>query len=84
MPIVLEDRIANRDTFIANVGAGVVAGGGDQLAYDILAFMAEGTAQGLVGSGTFHSVSPMGTSGLLTGSLSVPPVRLSIYASIIL
>jgi hypothetical protein len=48
--VVFENGIANRDALIANVGTRIIAGRRDQLGYGILRFMAERTAQDLVGA----------------------------------
>jgi hypothetical protein len=45
MPVVLEDRVADADALVANVGAWIIGGGGDQFSNYILAFMAERTTQ---------------------------------------
>jgi hypothetical protein len=63
--IILNDRIAYRDTFIADVCPGIVAGGGDELSDYILAFVTERTAEGIVRSGALQAGSPIkkGRSG---------------------
>ena len=58
VPVVLEDLVADRDAFIANVGAGIIARRGNQLADNVLALVAEGTAQGVVRTRSFHQPSP--------------------------
>jgi hypothetical protein len=45
LAIVFQDRIAYGDTFIADVGSRVIAGGGDQLTYDVLTLMAKRATQ---------------------------------------
>jgi hypothetical protein len=41
MPVVLEDRVANGNAFVTNVCSGIVAGGRNKLAYDILTLVTE-------------------------------------------
>jgi hypothetical protein len=48
MPVVFNYRIADGDTFIANIGSWVVTGGGNELTDYILAFVAERTAERVV------------------------------------
>src|SRR5438270_5290976 len=43
--IVVEDRSADRNAFVADIGSRVIAGRRDQLSDGILPLMAEGTAQ---------------------------------------
>ena len=45
LAVVFKDRIADGDAFIANVGSRIIAGGGDQLTYDVLTLVAKGTTQ---------------------------------------
>jgi hypothetical protein len=59
MAIVLDDRIAYRDTFIANVCPGIIAGGGDEFANYILTFVTKRTAEGIVRSGALQAGSPI-------------------------
>ena len=54
--IVFQDRIADRDALVANVGTRIIAGRGDQLADYILALVAKRTAQSIIGSGTLQAV----------------------------
>ena len=54
VPVVLENRVAYGDALVANVGARVIGGGGDQLTDNVLALMAEGTTQRIVGAGTLQ------------------------------
>jgi hypothetical protein len=42
-PVIFQNRVAYRDALVANIGAGVVAGGGDELTDYVLALVAEGT-----------------------------------------
>ena len=58
MPVVFDDRIADCNAFVADVGARIIAGGGDQFTDDVLAFMTERTTEGIVGSGAFQTGSP--------------------------
>ena len=54
--VVFQDRVADCDALVANVGARIVAGRRDQFGYGILRLMAERTAQNLVGARLgFHS-----------------------------
>jgi hypothetical protein len=48
MPIIFNDRVTNGDAFVTNVGAWVVTGGGDELTDNVLAFVTERTAEGIV------------------------------------
>ncbi len=48
MAIIFNDRVAYGDAFVANIGAWVVTGGGDELTDHILTFMTERTAEGIV------------------------------------
>jgi hypothetical protein len=43
LPVIFEDGVANGYALIADIGSGVIAGGGDQLADNILTLMAERT-----------------------------------------
>jgi hypothetical protein len=54
MAVVLQNGVANRNALVTDIRSGVIAGGGDQLTYDVLALMAKGTAQRLVGSSSLH------------------------------
>jgi hypothetical protein len=56
--IVFDDRVANRNALIADISSWVVTRGGDELAYDVLAFVTERTAKGIVRSGAFQAGSP--------------------------
>src|SRR5579884_4158870 len=58
VPVVFQDGIANCDTLVADVGSRIVARRGNQLANDILAFMAEGTTERVVRTSTLHTGSP--------------------------
>src|ERR1700730_11957930 len=55
--IVLEDRVADGNALIADIGAWVIRGGGDQFTNNILAFMAKRATEGIVGAGTLHGIS---------------------------
>ena len=54
MPVVLQNRVADGDTLVANIGARVIRRGGDQLTDNVLALVTKRTTQGIIGSGTFH------------------------------
>src|SRR5207248_10089689 len=51
---ILENGLANADTFVADVGARIVGRGTDQLLDLLLGLMAEGAAQRLVWIKLFH------------------------------
>jgi hypothetical protein len=55
--VVLEDRVADGNALIADIGAWVIRGGGDQFTNNILAFMAKRATEGIVGAGTLHGIS---------------------------
>jgi hypothetical protein len=59
VPIILNNRIANRYTFVTDIGARVITGGGDELTDYVLAFVAERTAEGIIGSGALQAGSPV-------------------------
>jgi hypothetical protein len=69
--IVLKDRVADRNAFIANVRTGVIARGGDQLANDVLTLMTKGTTQSVIRSGTLQAV----LLGILTRIDPLSPVN---------
>ena len=54
--VVLQNRVADRDALVADVGAGIVAGGGDELSDYVLTLVAKRTPQSIIGSGTLHAV----------------------------
>ncbi|HTR26393.1 MAG TPA: hypothetical protein VMI10_20650 [Terriglobales bacterium] len=56
VPVVLENRVADRNALVADIGTRVVAWGRDQLPNNVLAFVAERTAERVVRTGTFHAV----------------------------
>src|SRR5262249_17527761 len=56
--VIFQDRVANGNALIANIGSGVVAWRRDQFPDNILTFMAERAAQGLIGSGSLHTLPP--------------------------
>jgi hypothetical protein len=64
-PVILKDGIADGDALVANVGARIVGGRGDQLTNNILAFMAERTTQRIIGTYTLHGFSYTEESNLL-------------------
>ena len=57
VPVVFENRVADGDALVADVSAGVIAGGGDQLSDYVLAFMAKRTTERIVGTGSLHGIS---------------------------
>jgi len=59
VPIILNDGIANRYTFVTDIGAGVITRGGNEFTDYVLAFVAEGTAEGIIGSGALQAGSPV-------------------------
>src|SRR5450759_4035508 len=63
--VILQDGVAEGNALVANVGAWVIAGRRDELANNLLALVAEGTTQRLVGTRSFHKLSP--TPVLLRG-----------------
>ncbi len=54
VPVVFKDRIADGDALVANIGARVVGGGGDQLADNVLALVTERTTKRIVGASALH------------------------------
>ena len=56
VPIVFQNRVADRDALVADVGARIIAGGGDELADYVLALMAKRTTQSIIGSGTLQRI----------------------------
>src|SRR5580698_9718020 len=60
--VVLEDRVANRNAFVADIGPRVIARRRNQLTDNILTLVAEGTSQCLVRSSSLQA-------GLLLPSL---------------
>jgi hypothetical protein len=52
--IVLQNRIAYGDAFVANVGTWVIVGRGDELADYVLTLMTERTTQCVIGTCTFQ------------------------------
>ena len=58
VPIVFNDRVANRNALVTNVSPRVIARGRDELTDDVLAFVAERTAEGIVRSGALQTGSP--------------------------
>src|SRR5437773_12575643 len=61
--VVFQNGVADGDAFIADVSAGVIAGGGDELADYVLTFMTKRASQRVIGSGTFHAVFPSTAGG---------------------
>ena len=68
--VVFENRVADRNAFVADVGTRIVAGGGDELSDYVLTLMTKRTSQSIIGSGTLHAVfsssaaDGIGTHGL--------------------
>jgi hypothetical protein len=58
MAVVLNDGIAYGDAFVANIGARIIAGGGDEFANYILTLVTKRTAEGIVRSGALQESSP--------------------------
>jgi hypothetical protein len=58
VPVVFKDGIANRDAFIADISARIIAGGRNQLADDILTLVAKRTPQRLIGASSFQNAPP--------------------------
>ena len=71
MAVIFENRITYGDAFVADVRTGVIAWGRNQLADNILAFMAKGTAERIVRTSTLHADSPELGSGLFDPELSI-------------
>jgi hypothetical protein len=61
--VIFENRVANGNALIADVGSGIVARGGDQLSDYVLAFVTKRTPQSIIGSGTLHAVFSSFTAG---------------------
>ena len=72
MPVVLQNGVANGNALVADVRTRIVAGGRDQLPNNILAFVAERTAEGIVGTGTFQAVSLRAGSQVRSISTEIP------------
>jgi hypothetical protein len=58
MTIVLNDRVAYRNAFVADIRSGIIAGGRNEFANYVLALVAERTAEGIVRSGALQAGSP--------------------------
>jgi hypothetical protein len=56
--VIFDDRITNRDAFIADVGSRIIARGRNKFANYVLAFVAKRTAEGIVRSGALQAGSP--------------------------
>jgi hypothetical protein len=56
--IVFNDRVADGNAFVADIRARVIAWGRNKFANYVLAFVAEGTAEGIVRSGALQADSP--------------------------
>src|SRR5262249_24959476 len=72
--VVFQDRVADRDAFIANVGPRIIARGGDQLADNILTFVTKTASQSIIGPGTLHSTPPglwAGLSACASGRIAI-------------
>jgi len=57
--VILDDGITNRYTFVTDIGAGVITRGGNEFTDYVLAFVAERTAEGIIGSGALQAGSPV-------------------------
>jgi hypothetical protein len=57
-PVVLQDGVADGNTFITYVRPRIVAGGRNQFPDNVLTLMAERTAKSLVRSCTLHAYLP--------------------------
>ena len=55
--VILEDRVADGNALIADIGAWVILRRRDQFTNNILAFMAKRATEGIVGAGTLHGIS---------------------------
>ncbi len=75
--VVLEDRVADGDTLVTNVGAGVVARRGDELSDYVLALMAKRTSQGIIGSGTLQAIFSSATAGREGDTIRPRPLSVS-------
>jgi hypothetical protein len=53
--IVLKDRIANGNAFVANVSSRIIVGGRNQFADYVLTLVTKRTTQCVVGTSTFHA-----------------------------
>jgi hypothetical protein len=58
MAVVLNDGIAYGDAFVTDVGAGIIAWGGDEFANYILTLVTKRTAEGIVRSSALQEGSP--------------------------
>jgi hypothetical protein len=54
--VIFENGIAHGNALVADVGAGIVAGRGDELSDYVLTLMTKRTSQSIIGSGTLHAV----------------------------
>jgi hypothetical protein len=48
--VIFQNGIADSNAFVADVGPGVIARGGNQFPNNILTFMAEGTSKSVIGA----------------------------------
>jgi hypothetical protein len=56
--VILEYRVADGDALVANVSPGIIAGRRDELSNNVLAFVAERTAQSIVGTRALQRLPP--------------------------
>ena len=69
-----KNRVADGDALVADVSPGIVAGGRDQLSDYVLALMAKGTTQSIIGSGTLQAIFSCSASEALSRGDSPPAV----------
>ena len=61
--VVLQNRVAYGDALVTDIGAGIVAGGGDEFADYVLALMTKRAPQSIIGSGALHAVFSSSEAG---------------------
>jgi hypothetical protein len=57
MPVIFNDGVANGDTFVADIGSGVITGRGYELSDYVLTFMTERTAERVVRSSALQATT---------------------------
>jgi hypothetical protein len=76
VPVIFDDRVANRYAFVAYVGPGIVTRRRNEFADDVLALVAERTTERVIGPGALQTGSPtyekIKRSLALTGWISCP------------
>jgi hypothetical protein len=77
--VILQYRVAYGNALVADVGAGVIAGGRDELTDYVLALMAKRASQGIIGSGALHAVSLLYRTAVGNKLSPVRPQRAAIY-----